>query len=659
MKKIFIIIIASFFLTSCENYFDQLPKTEIPVATFYKSYDAALRNVAILYANLGNANNGITSGERFMMPSLMNQGPFDLTSSSGSVLTMWSRHYAYIAQANLILKNLEANKDEIDSNTQNSALETATIAGSGAEQLMGEVRFLRAYAYFTLYRYYGGVPLVLEPMDPDPAYVPRATRQEMFKFLYEEMEYALEKCVDNNSGIAYGRVTRGAVAGMLAKMKVFHASYIRRAEKYGDKINETTAGDIEKSTLYTEAIELCDDLIGSEYGSYEMEKYYPAVFTKQNKEILFSVLAEEGEGTGNKIPMGFAGSGKYGATNGTNLTSWLTLLYDIPMWEHNYSLKDVCRDYGQIDRFNEESPKPGTTVNDLQNLYDSTGKYSVTGDVTRRMWTSVKGWVTGPNDGGAPLGLWVFEPAGRDPGPEFYIEPGKINDYTEDQIKVMDIALETHEREWWKNETNGQNKPNLWNCNWWQLGKFRNLNPKDMSSTFNVDLAGVDYPILRLAEVYLLKAEALLMQGNTKQAVDAMNVIRDRACHQSTIKDMFSYQGDAPYLYNAKSVKPIPGTISNDHALKELIYERLRELAAEDDCGWIDVSRFPDIAMVDLADICRYRDPLQFMAPFGDPARGEYLWHIFNEEKVYRVLMPIPYTELSYFPEMKQNPGYF
>ena len=156
---------------------------------------------------------------------------------------------------------------------------------------------------------------------------------------------------------------------------------------------------------------------------------------------MFSVLAEEGVGTGNKIPMGFAGEGKYGATGGRNLTSWLTLLYDIPMWEHNYSFKDVCMDYGQVDRFNAESPKPGTTPYDLQNLYDRTGKYTITGDITRRMWSSVKGWVTGPNSGGAPIGLWVFEPAGRELGPEFYIEPGKVNDYTEEQLKVMDVAL--------------------------------------------------------------------------------------------------------------------------------------------------------------------------------------------------------------------------
>lgn len=658
MKKILFILLSSLVLVSCEGYFDQLPKTELPAETFYTSYDAALRNVAILYANAGNTNDGIMTDDRFMMPSLINEGPFDLTASSGSVLNLWSKLYAYIAQANQILENLEAHQDAIDSSIGSSSLEKAAIQGSATEMLIGEVRFLRAYAYFTLYRYYGGVPLIIRPTGPKPAYVPRATRQEVFKFLYDEMEYALSKCADNNLGIAYGRVTRGAVAGMLAKTKIFHASYIRRAEKYGDKIAENTTGDLSTVSLYTDAVKLCNDIISGVYGSYELEDYYPAVFTKRNKEIMFSVLAEEGNGIGNKIPMGFAGEAKYGATNGVHLTSWLTLLYDIPMWDHNYSFKEVCRDYGQIDRFNAESPKAGTTPNDLQNLYESTGRYTITGDFTRRMWSSVKGWVTGPSSGSAPVGLWVFEPAGRELGTNFYIEPGRGNNYSDDQLKVMEVALETHERNWWQNEANGANRPNLWNCNWWQLGKFRNLNPSEIASTFDINYAGVDYPVLRLAEIYLLKAEALIMQGEISQGVKAMNIVRDRACNQSTAKDMFTSQGDASYTYQENSVMMIPEDISADNALKELMYERLRELAAEDDCGWLDVSRFPDIAMKDLEDICRYRDPLQFYAPYGDPARGEYLWHLFNDEKVYRVLMPIPFTELSFFPEMKQNPGY-
>lgn len=81
---------------------------------------------------------------------------------------------------------------------------------------------------------------------------------------------------------------------MLAKTKIFHASYIRRAEMYGDKIAENTTGELSTVSLYADAVKLCDDIISGVYGSYELEDYYPAVFTKRNKEIMFSVLAEEG-----------------------------------------------------------------------------------------------------------------------------------------------------------------------------------------------------------------------------------------------------------------------------------------------------------------------------------------------------------------------------
>lgn len=131
--------------------------------------------------------------------------------------------------------------------------------------------------------------------------------------------------MDNRSGIAYGRVSKGAVAGMLAKENI-PRSYIRRAEMYGNKINETTADDVDKTTLYADAVKLCDDIIAGVYGTYKLEEYFPAVFTKRNNEIMFSVLAEEGVGTGNKIPMGFAGEGKYRSNR----------------WKQSYFVADVA-----------------------------------------------------------------------------------------------------------------------------------------------------------------------------------------------------------------------------------------------------------------------------------------------------------------------------
>ena len=37
MKKILFILLSSLVLVSCEGYFDQLPKTELPAETFYTS----------------------------------------------------------------------------------------------------------------------------------------------------------------------------------------------------------------------------------------------------------------------------------------------------------------------------------------------------------------------------------------------------------------------------------------------------------------------------------------------------------------------------------------------------------------------------------------------------------------------------------------------
>ncbi|MFR9496574.1 MAG: RagB/SusD family nutrient uptake outer membrane protein [Rikenellaceae bacterium] len=658
MKKLYILIPITF-LASCESYFDHSPKTEINPEAVYSSYDGALKNLGELYARLGSVNSGINGSARFKMPSLIRPGEdaFKLHSMSSIPETLWDNYYSYIGQANLVIMNINEYAGSLDDSYESSAIDNATLVGSASNQLLAEARFLRAYAYFNLYRYFGGVPLILEDLGPSPEYTPRATRQEMFDFLYEEMYFALENIADNDSGISYGRVTKGAVAAFIAKAQVFHASYIRRASMYGTSINESTDDSYTIDELYASAMTLCDDIIAGEYGSYALEPFYPAVFTKNNSEVILSALAEEGNGTGNEIPMGFPGTSSHGANNGQTLTSSLTLLYDIPMWDHDYRFKNLSRYYGKTDRFNLEDPEPGTTTDDLSNLFASMGEYTLTGDTTRRMWTSVKGWVTGPDDGGTEYGLWVFEPAGRYLGEEFYIEPGlQEANYTAAQIQVMEKALESHERTWWKDYDIDESI--LWNVNLWCLGKFRNLNPSDLSSTFSIDQSGVDYPLMRLAEIYLLKAEIYIMQNQTTSGIATLNIIRDRACNQSTTRDLFLYQGDAPYSYEANSVEPIPMTLSNDFALKEMLYERLRELAGEDDCGWLDLSRYPDIMMEDLEDICRYPDALRGATFFADATNNEYLWDMFNDEKIYKVLLPIPNTEFSYFPLMEQNPGY-
>lgn len=665
MKKYIFILVAILAFVSCKDYLEEIPKTQVTIETSFDSYDKAIKTVSTLYANLGSQSGGLISGERFMMPSIIKQGneeskKFNWNSSSSGISQLWKNYYFYIAQCNIVIKALEANKAKVDETFSTTTSEIPSMKAkysgdasfSATEMLLGEARFLRAYAYFTLYRYFGGIPLITEPTGAIPKYVPRSDRETIFKFIDEELNYSISKCLANNSGLANGRITKGAAAGMLAKSYVFHASYISRAEKYGNKIDENNTGD--RAGLYTKAAKLCDDIIAGAYGDYKLVKFYPAIFTKPNQETMFTVYAQEGVGTGNLIPIGFPGNGAHGATNGPNLEEALATLYDLPTWNYGSRLKTLYKTFGQSDVFqNDVNP---VTADSLMKLRNLRGTCSFTGDSIRRLWNTVRATVSGPKDG-LVNGVWVFDPIyGKALGAGFFIPPGKGDNYTNDQNQIIEKLLEVHERLWWRNLT--AKDLSCWMVNWEVLGKFRNPNPENLSATFSATYGGVAYPVLRLAEIYLLKAETQLFSNNKVGAINTLNILRDRACNKSTLRDMFLKQGDASYSYNPNSVMPIPTTLSDYQALKELLYERLRELCCEDDCEWLDASRYPDTFIEDIDDVSRYSNPTRGGFSFIDPNQGYYGFDAFNTNKIYRVLLPIPITEFTFFPEMKQNPGY-
>jgi hypothetical protein len=590
MKKYIFILVAILVFYSCKDYLEEIPKTQVSIEASFDSYDHAIKTVSSLYAKLGQSDGLISSG-RFMMPSIIKYGneeskKFNWNSSSSGISGLWKNYYFYIAQCNIVIEALEGNKSAIDKSFSSTTQETVALKNSVADDasfsasdmLLGEARFLRAYAYFTLYRYYGGIPLITKPTGAIPEYVPRSDRETVFNFIDEELNYAISKCLSNTSGLANGRITKGAAAGLLAKSYVFHASYISRAEKYGDKIDENQTGD--KAGLYTKAAKLCDDIIAGVYGDYKLVKFYPAIFTKPNQETMFTVYAQEGVGTGNLIPIGFPGNSSHGASNGPNLEQALAILYDFPTWNYGSRFKTLYKTYGQSDILrNDINP---VTSDSLSKLMTLRGNCSFTGDSIRRLWNTVRAVVSGPKDG-LVNGVWVFDPIyGKALGNGFFIEPGKGSNYTSDENQLIEKLLEVHERLWWRNLTS--NDFSCWMVNWEVLGKFRNLNPQDLSTTFDANYSGVAYPVLRLAEIYLLKAETQLFSNNKVGAINTLNILRDRACYQSTLRNMFLNQGNASYSYNPNSVMPIPTTLSDYQALKELLYERLRELCCEDDC---------------------------------------------------------------------------
>ena len=123
---------------------------------------------------------------------------------------------------------------------------------------------------------------------------------------------------------------------------------------------------------------------------------------------------------------------------------------------------------------------------------------------------------------------------------------------------------------------------------------------------FPTTIGAEDYHVIRLAEVLLIKAEALARQSDLVGAVDAYNPIRERAgLEPHTLGDAVTTQEDV---------------------LAEIDLQRQLELAFEGD-------RWPDLVRtgraVEVLDIPEYQ-----------------------------TLYPIPQTEIDVAPGVTQNPGY-
>ncbi|MET7000353.1 RagB/SusD family nutrient uptake outer membrane protein [Chitinophaga defluvii] len=130
--------------------------------------------------------------------------------------------------------------------------------------------------------------------------------------------------------------------------------------------------------------------------------------------------------------------------------------------------------------------------------------------------------------------------------------------------------------------------------------KYRNRNVQPVTE-YNI--------VLRLAELYLIRAEALAMLDETDNAVKDINVIRNRA-----------------------GLEALPKDLSQQHCLERIAQERRIELFAEWGHRWLDLKR----------------------TVAADTVLGaEKTWW-----QPYASLYPIPLNQLLYNYYLKQNNGY-
>ena len=208
--------------TSCnDDFVNTTPLSELSQSTVWSDAALAEAFVTEIYAGFGNGGfdeqmlASLTDEAMFTHPG---RGITTITESRSNPADIgwvnntlaWASMYSRIRAANLALENLA---DPQFPNTNNIV-----------ERLTGEAKFLRAYFYHQLARYYGGVPLIDRAYELGEAdyLAPRNTWEETVNFIVKDCE-AAATLLDGKS-MAAGRASKAAALALKSRILTYAAS---------------------------------------------------------------------------------------------------------------------------------------------------------------------------------------------------------------------------------------------------------------------------------------------------------------------------------------------------------------------------------------------------------------------------------------------------
>ncbi|MBB6326763.1 hypothetical protein FHS59_002391 [Algoriphagus iocasae] len=230
LKYLIIAVTTSMTMLSCNgDFLNTEPQTEISESAVWTDPALAEAFVTGIYQGLGQGGfneemlASMTDEAIFTHPGRgittvteARINPADVGwNNAGNRTWNWQRLYSYIRRTNLAIAELSEPQFEND--------------GGIVDRLLGEAKFMRAYYYQDLARYFGGVPLVDRPYElGEESYdIVRATYKETIDFILADLEDAQTLLAGKN--MASGRTNELAVLALKARVLLYAASDLHDA----------------------------------------------------------------------------------------------------------------------------------------------------------------------------------------------------------------------------------------------------------------------------------------------------------------------------------------------------------------------------------------------------------------------------------------------
>lgn len=203
---------------SCSDFLNLSPYSEITAENFYQNEEDFTQAINGAYQplrnmynteewNLGEAKSDNTTYIiHIAKSSLDGEDPdqFRETSTNGNVGTKYNNCYVIIGRANRII----------------SEIDKADFGSEAKNNLKGQALFLRAFSYFSLVQYFGGVPLHTIPSTVyEDAFKPRASVEEVYEQIIKDAQEA-SNLLPVKSKQEPGRVSKGTAQTLLGNVYI-------------------------------------------------------------------------------------------------------------------------------------------------------------------------------------------------------------------------------------------------------------------------------------------------------------------------------------------------------------------------------------------------------------------------------------------------------
>lgn len=432
-----------------------------------------------------------------------------------------------------------------------------------------EILFMRAWAYYLVSNQLGDVPLLLTPRREDNGiyYFPKAKLEDVYKQIIADLRYAYENLPASTDR---GRASKWAAGHLLAKL------YLNRAQAAGfQNSGEPHLKMLYKGNVTTDldsVISITTEVINGNGGAGGLAPDYWTLFdprvseTAPHKEVLFAAqfdinVSLNGRFGGNRSVNYHTGD----YTNQTGVTR--SMAYGRPFGTFKPT------DWG-YDNFHDK-------VNDSR--YYKTFQYEYFSNMplstsTSFTWNAAAAaWWNANKPAGEPTVTAGSKRILTNLRALIYLENQKGEAL--DSTMVMSMPFQFMVR-WIKSATTGRYYYRLWH-NGTNMGLANAMTAPYLSSkkyvdptrggstdegNFNSESGTRDAILMRLAETFLIRAEAYGRKGQYGQAVADINVVRQRAAYkggESRPKVLVEWEPKATTLAPSEKLAPYPANGSS------------------------------------------------------------------------------------------------